>query len=146
MSQEVENGSIVASDDPDRIDLAALHTFLEKSYWAQDIPFSVVEDAIRNSLVIGLYDNDNMIGFARAVTDYATFAYVGDVYVLEEWRGRGLGIWVTRCLIEHPRMQGLRRWLLATKDAHGVYAKLGFKPLADPSSLMTIHDPDIYKR
>ena len=146
MTFERERDGIVASDDRDRIDLNALHAFLKTSYWAEDIPKPVVENAVRNSLVIGLYDGDDMIGFARAVTDYATFAYVGDVYVLERWRGRGLGLWVTQCLTDHPRMQGLRRWMLATKDAHGVYAKLGFEPLADPSSLMTIHDPGIYKR
>lgn len=146
MAHEREKDGIVASDDPQRIDLDILHGFLKESYWAYGIPYDTVAESVRNSVNMGLYDGDRMIGFARAVTDCATFAYLGDVFVREDYRGRGLGVWVTQCLLEHPRLQGLRRWMLATKDAHDVYAKLGFKPLDDPSTIMTIHDPDIYKK
>jgi len=146
MIHELEKDGIIASDDPARVDIALLHDFLKQSYWAKNIPLSVVEESVRNSLSMGLYAESGMIGYARAVTDYATFAYLGDVFVLEDWRGKGLGLWVSQCLVEHPRLRGLRRWMLATLDAHGVYAKLGFKPLDDPSAIMTMHDPEIYKR
>jgi len=146
MIHEVDRRGFIASDDPDRIDYAALHGFLTNSYWARGISLELVEKSVRNSVSMGLYADHRMIGFARAVTDYATFAYLGDVFVLEAWRGRGLGLFVSRCVVEHPRLQGLRRWILSTHDAHGVYAKLGFGPLADPSGIMTVHDPDIYRR
>lgn len=146
MIHEVEKEGVVASDDPERIDFATLHGFLTHAYWAKGISRELVEKSVRNSCSMGLYADKRMIGFARAVTDYATFAYLGDVFIEETWRGRGLGLFVSRCVVEHPRLQGLRRWILSTKDAHGVYAKLGFGPLADPSTVMTIHDPDIYKR
>lgn len=145
MTYEVEKNGIVASDDKTRIDLDTVHGFLRTSYWAEGIPRETVARSIRNSLVMGLYDGDRMIGFSRVVTDYTTFAYIGDVFVLETWRGRGLAVWLTQCLIGHPELQGMRRWLLATRDAHGVYAKAGFTPLAAPQSMMTIHNPDIYK-
>ncbi len=145
MTHEVEKNGIVASDNKARIDLDTVHGFLRSSYWAEGIPRETVERSIRNSLAMGLYDGDRMIGFSRVVTDYATFAYLGDVFVLEAWRGRGLATWLTQCLVDHPELQGMRRWLLATRDAHGVYAKVGFAPLAAPQSLMTIHNPDIYK-
>jgi len=146
MTHEWERDGIVASDDPDRIDMDTVYGFLRSAYWSAGIPRETVEKSIRHSLAAGLYDGARMIGFARVVTDYATFAYLGDVFVLEAWRGRGLATWLTRCLVGHPELQGLRRWLLATRDAHGVYARVGFTPLANPQSMMTIHDPDIYKR
>lgn len=145
MTHEVEKNGIIASDDKARIDLDTVHDFLRTSYWAEGIPRETVERSIRNSLVMGLYDGDRMIGFSRVVTDYTTFAYIGDVFVLEAWRGRGLAVWLTQCLVGHPELQGMRRWLLATRDAHGVYAKVGFTSLAAPQSMMTIHNPDIYK-
>lgn len=146
MIHEVEREGIIASDDSDRIDYDALHGFLTNSHWARGISPELVEKSARNSLSMGLYADHRMIGFARAVTDYATFAYLGDVFVVEAWRGRGLGLIVSRCVVEHLRLRGLRRWILSTQDAHGVYAKLGFGPLADSSGIMTIHDPDIYRR
>ena len=145
MTHTVEKNGIIASDDKARIDLDTVHDFLWTSYWAEGIPRETVARSIRNSLVMGLYDGDCMIGFSRVVTDYATFAYIGDVFVLEAWRGRGLAVWLTQCLVGHPELQGMRRWLLATRDAHGVYARVGFTSLATPQSMMTIHNPDIYK-
>lgn len=146
MSYEVEKEGAVASDDRSRIDFETLHGFLTETYWARGIPRSIVEKSVRNSLSMGLYVDDEMIGFARAVTDYSTFAYLEDVFVLDDWRGKGLGVWIAQCLIEHPALQSIRLWLLGTKDAHGVYAKLGFGPLEDPSRIMIIKDPAPYQR
>jgi predicted GNAT family acetyltransferase len=146
MTHEWTKDGIVASDDPARIDMETVYGFLRTAYWSTGIPRETVEKSIRHSLAMGLYDGERMIGFARVITDYATFAYVGDVFVLDAWRGRGLATWLTECLVGHPELQGMRRWILATRDAHNVYARVGFKPLANPQTMMTIHDPDIYKR
>lgn len=146
MTYEAEKDGIVASDDPARVDMDTVHGFLRTAYWSVGIPRETVEKSIRHSVAMGLYDGERMIGFARVVTDYATFAYIGDVFVLEGWRGRGLATWLTQCLLAHPDLQGMRRWLLATRDAHNVYARAGFAPLANPQTMMTIHDPDIYRR
>lgn len=93
----------------------------------------------------GVYHRNDLIGFARAVTDYSTFAYVADVFVLEAYRGKGLSKWLMQTMVTHPQLQGLRRWALATRDAHGLYEKVGFKLLAKPERWMEIHFPDIYK-
>jgi GNAT superfamily N-acetyltransferase len=134
------------SDRPDDLDLDRIHGFLTASYWARGIPRATVERSIRHSLPFGLFRERRQIGFARVVSDRATFAYLADVFVAEEARGRGLGTWLVATALAHPDLQGLRRWLLATRDAHALYRKLGFAPLADPTILMTIHDPDIYRR
>ena len=146
MSYEVEKEGAVASDDQSRIDFEILHGFLTETYWARGIPRSIVEKSVRNSLSMGLYVDGQMIGFARAVTDYTTFAYLEDVFVLDNWRGKGLGVWIAQSLIEHPALQSIKLWMLGTKDAHGVYEKLGFGPLEDPSRIMIINDPDAYER
>ena len=114
------------STDPARLDVGAIHTYLKDSYWARGIPRQVVERSLRNSLGFGVYDGDALVGFARVVTDLATFAYIGDVFVLEAYRGRGLSKWLMQCMVEHPDLKDLRRWHLATRDAHGLYAKFGF--------------------
>lgn len=134
------------SDDPADVDLDVVHRFLAASYWASGIPRETVARSLRHSMPFSLLENRRQIGFARVVTDRATFAYLADVFVLEEERGRGLGLWLVRTVLEHPELQGLRRWLLATRDAHALYRKLGFGPVANPTTLMTIHDPDIYRR
>lgn len=146
MSYEVEKEGAVASDDQSRIDFETLHGFLTETYWARGIPRSIVEKSVRNSLSMGLYVDNQMIGFARAVTDYTTFAYLEDVFVLDNWRGKGLGVWIAQCLIAHPALRSIKLWMLGTKDAHGVYEKLGFGPLEDPSRIMIINDPDPYRR
>jgi GNAT superfamily N-acetyltransferase len=134
------------SDDPARIDLDVVHGYLTRSYWSAGIPRDLVERAIRNSLVFGLYFANRQVGFARVITDRATFAYLCDVFVLEDFQGRGLGKWMMEAVTSHPDLQGLRRFLLATRDAHGLYERFGFRPLANPERFMTKHDPDIYRR
>jgi ribosomal protein S18 acetylase RimI-like enzyme len=128
----------------DRMDLDVIHGFLHDSYWAQGIPRATVEKSIRNSLCFGLFHRETQVGFARVISDYATFAYLADVFLLPEYRGRGLAKWLMECIMSHPELEGLRRWLLVTRDAHGLYRKSGFQPLAHPERLMEIHLPDLY--
>lgn len=132
------------STDPSRIDVAAVHDFLAHSYWSPRIPLETVRRAIRGSLCFGLYRGGRQVGFARVVTDGATFAYLCDVYVLEEHRGRGLGRWMMQVVLSHPALAGLRRFALVTRDAHALYESLGFRPLARPEGWMEIHRPDVY--
>lgn len=134
------------NDDPEVVDLAVVHDVLTQSYWARGIPRETLARAISHSIPLSLYLGDRQVGFARAVTDRATFAYVADVFVVEDQRGHGLGVWLVGTLLAHPELQGLRRWLLGTRDAHGLYLKFGFKPPADPTTFLTRHDPDIYSR
>lgn len=134
------------SDQAADLDLAAVHGFLVTSYWARGIPRATVERSIRHSLSFGMFHGKRQIGFARAVTDRATFAYLADVFVAEDERGRGLGAWLVETVMAHPELTGLRRWLLATRDAHALYRRFGFRPVADPSIFMTLHDPEIYTR
>jgi len=134
------------SDDPEAVDLAVVHEFLAKSYWARGIPRETVARGIAHSLPFSIVLENRQVGFARVVTDRATFAYLADVFVVEDQRGRGLGAWLVETVLAHPELQGLRRWLLATRDAHALYRKFGFMAVADPSTLLTRHDPDIYTR
>jgi ribosomal protein S18 acetylase RimI-like enzyme len=136
----------VVSDDPARIDLDVVHGYLSRSYWSEGIPRATVERAVRNSLVFGLYAGDRQVGFARVITDRTTFAYLCDVFVLEEVQGRGLGKWLMEAVSTHPDLQGLRRFMLATRDAHGLYERYGFRPLKSPERFMERHDPDVYRR
>lgn len=135
---------IVVDSDPARLDMAAIHQFLATSYWARDIPRQVVERAVRNSLCFGVYDGGLQVGFARVVTDQATFAYLCDVFVLESHRGRGIARTLVAAIASDTRLQGLRRWVLVTRDAHGLYERFGFKPLAAPDRFMELHFPDVY--
>ncbi|HEY1006817.1 MAG TPA: GNAT family N-acetyltransferase, partial [Sphingobacteriaceae bacterium] len=138
---------IVISADPSRLDIPLIHRFLtEESYWAKGIPLETVERSIRNSMAFGVYDGDRQVGFARVITDRATFGYLADVFILPEYRGRGLAGRLVREILAHPELNGLRRWMLATADAHGVYRKAGFGELAKPERFMEISDPDIYSR
>jgi GNAT superfamily N-acetyltransferase len=132
------------SDDPARLDLDVIHGFLSRSYWSPEIPRETVARAIANSLCFGVYLGSTQVGFARLVTDRATFAYLADVFVLESHRGRGLSRALMELVLAHPEVQGLRRWLLATRDAHGLYRKFGFVDLANPAVFLTRHDPDVY--
>lgn len=134
------------SDEPARLDRAAIHAALATSYWASGIPREVVDRALGNSLCLGLYHAADQIGLARAVTDRATYAYLCDVYVLEPWRGHGLGTWLIDCLLQHPDLQGLRRLQLVTRDAHPLYRRFGFVAASDPDSHLEKRDPDVYKR
>ena len=138
-------GAYTISDDPGRLDLRAIHAYLRRSYWSPGIPFEVVERAVRGSLCIGAYDSAGaQVGLARFISDYATFCYVSDVYVLEEHRGRGLSKALMGMGVDHPLLQGLRRWSLATADAQGLYRQFGFVPLAQPERHMERLRPDIY--
>ena len=136
----------VISTDPALIDTAAVHEYLARSYWANGIPLSVVRKSIQSSLCFGLYEGKRQVGFARAVTDRATFAYLCDVYVLEEYRGRGLGVWLIEGVVSHPELSSLRRFMLATKDAHGLYRRFEFQPLEKPELFMQINHSDFYNR
>ena len=130
------------STDPARLDVVLVHGFLTDCYWAKAIPRAVVERSLRNSLCFGLYEAERQVAFARVISDFATFAYLGDVFVLESHRGRGLSKWLMECIRSHPDLQGLRRWSLVTRDAHGLYRQFGFTPLASPDRWMEIHQPE----
>jgi GNAT superfamily N-acetyltransferase len=133
------------TSDHRRFDLAAIHAFLSRSYWSPGIPRSVVEKAVANSVAFGAFLDDQQVAFARVVTDKATFAYLADVYVLEAHRGRGLARRLLQAIDAHDDLQGLRRFMLATRDAHDLYVEFGFKPLANPSRMMERWNPDAYK-
>ena len=130
--------------DPSRIDAVAAHAYLTRSYWSAGIPLETVERALANSLCVVVQHGGAQVALARVVTDRATFAYLADVYVLEEHRGRGLSKAMVAALHAHPELQGLRRWALFTLDAQGLYAQLGWTPLAHPERGMERHFPDVY--
>jgi GNAT superfamily N-acetyltransferase len=135
---EWERDGYVVSTDPGRLDLDVIHSFLRTAYWSPNVPREIVERSIEHSLVFGLYGPDGgQVGFARALTDRAAFAYLADVFVLEGHRGRGLGKWLVETVLSHPDLQGLRRILLGTEDAHGLYARFGFER-PDSARLMTL--------
>ena len=138
-------GEYEISTDPQRLDLDLTHRFLsEEAYWSTGVPTDVVRRAIDGSIVFGVYHGNDQVGFARVVTDKATFAWLGDVFILASERGHGLGKWLMECVKAHPELQGLRRWMLATRDAHGLYAQFGFTPV-DADRFMEIRDPDVYR-
>ncbi len=142
---EWQNGEFIISTDRNRLQIDAIHKFLsEESYWARERTKKQTITAIKNSLPFGVYKGENQIGFARVVTDYATFAYLGDVYILEEFRGRGLSKWLMEVIVNHPKLQGLRRWILATKDAHLLYEKFEFTALKFPERWMEKSAPNAY--
>ncbi len=141
---EVRRGSYLVSTDAARLDLHLIHGFLSRSYWAAGIPREVVARCIPGSLCFGLYDWERQVGFARVISDRATFAYLADVFVVESHRGRGLSKWLLRAILAHPDLQGLRRFSLATKDAHGLYRQFGFAALGAPQRHMEILRPDAY--
>jgi GNAT superfamily N-acetyltransferase len=142
---EQQRDGCVISTDPAKLDLDVIHTFLSRAYWCQGIPRETLQRAIQNSLCFGIYVQGQQLGFARVITDRATFAYLADVFVVETHRGRGLSKWMMEVIMAHPDLQGLRRWSLGTLDAHGLYRKYGFAPPRFPDRLMEIYDPDIYK-
>jgi GNAT superfamily N-acetyltransferase len=146
LAQEWSRDGFVISTDKTRLDLDLIHGFLTQAYWSRGVPREVVARAILGSMCFGVYEGAHQVGFARVTTDRATFGYIGDVFILEDWRGRGLGEWLMQTIMAHPELQGFRRWLLATLDAHGLYAKLGFTPLAEPGRYMEKTDLDIYVR
>ena len=134
------------STDSARLDLKAMHSYLSRAYWCEGIPMDTVAKAVEGSLCFGLYDGSRQIGLARVITDKATFAYLCDVYVLEEYRGQGLGKWLMEAVRDHPDLKNLRRFVLLTRDAHGLYEQFGFTGIKDVKRYMEIARPDIYKR
>ena len=134
------------STDSARFDIDLIHGFLGSTYWAANMPRPVLEKAIRHALCFGIFANGKQVAFARVITDYATFAYLSDLFVIPGHRGRGISKVLMRSILDHPGLQGLRRFILATKDAHGLYAQFGFTPLSNPEDFMTIHNPDVYKQ
>ena len=153
---EARLGQFLISTDRARLDLDVIHGFLTNCYWAKGIPREVVRRSIEHSLCFGVYDGSGLareardaavaqVGFARVISDFATMAYVGDVFVLDTHRGRGLGGWLMESITQHPALQNLRRWILTTRDAHGLYARVGFTPVKSPERFMERHRPDIYE-
>ena len=138
--------TIEISTDPQRLDVALIHEFLARTYWSPGIPEDIVRRGIDHSVCFGVYEHGKQIGFARAVTDRATFAYLCDVFVLPACRGRGISKFLMESILAHPELQHLRRWMLATADAHGLYQQFGFKPLGRPDRIMEIVTPDVYQR
>ncbi|HEV7839307.1 MAG TPA: GNAT family N-acetyltransferase [Gemmatimonadaceae bacterium] len=133
---EASRGDYEISTDRNRLDIASIHRFLSQSYWSPGISLETVERSIDNSLPFGMYRGAEQVGFARVITDRASFAYLADVYILETHRGQGLSRWLMDFVLSYPDLRGLRWWMLRTRDAHGLYQKLGFTPPANPSSIM----------
>lgn len=134
---EAQQDDFFISTDKTKLDITVIHHYLcNESYWAKNIPLGMVQKSINGSLCFGLYNHKSQIGFARVITDYATFAYIADVFILRQYRGRGLSKWLMQEITGHPGLQGLRRWMLATRDAHGLYAQFGFLPLDKPERIM----------
>ena len=142
----MEMGRFLISTDRAKLDLDVIHKFLARSYWAAGVPRATVVRSIENSLCFGVYDGAEQVGFARIISDFATFAYIADVFILEPYRERGLGKELMASIMAHPDLQGLRRWSLATRDAHGLYAQFGFTALENPSRMMEIANPEVYSR
>jgi len=132
--------------NPDDLDIELIYSFISNTYWANNIPLETFKKSLVNSLVFGVYDDKNQqAGFARVITDKATFAYLSDVFILEAYRGLGLSKFLLRTICEHTDLQGLRRFMLVTSSAHSLYAKFGFKPVSKPEMLMQIWQPTIYE-
>ena len=146
MAIEWSREGFEGSDDPCRLDLAPIHRFISReSYWAEGISESLLARAIAHSLCFGLYQGARQVGFARVVTDRATFGYLCDVFVDREHRGTGLGKWLVACVLEHPDLQGLRRIALMTRDAHDLYRPFGFRAMPEATRYLEIHRPDVYR-
>ena len=134
------------STEKEKFDIDLIHSFLTRSYWAQGISKEIIKRSIEGALCFAVFENDKQIGFARMITDKATFAYLADVFIIEEYRGLGLSKWLMEVIMSHPDLQGLRRMMLATRDAHGLYEKFGFMPLNNVDRWMHIHNPEVYKQ
>jgi len=141
---DLTRGQYSITTDPQKLDIVAIHAYLSRSFWAEGIPKDTVARSLANSLCFGLFDEAAQIGLARVVTDRATYAYLCDVYVLESHRTRGLGKWLIETVMAHPDVQGLRRFQLVTRDAHGLYSRHGFAPPAHPERHMEIFKHGMY--
>jgi GNAT superfamily N-acetyltransferase len=145
-AEQWRKGSLLVSTDPARLDLNLIYRFLTGCYWARGIPKNVMTRSIAHSLCFGVYAAGRQVGFARVISDFATYAYLGDVFVLADQRGRGVGKWLIECIMQHSQLQGLRRWSLVTRDAHSLYSQFGFTPLKSPDRHMEIHNPGVYSK
>jgi N-acetylglutamate synthase-like GNAT family acetyltransferase len=134
------------SSERSKIDLDFVHGYLSRSYWAEDIPKEIVAKSIENSLCFGIYKNNQQVGFARVITDHSTFAYLADVFIIEEERGKGLSKWLMECILKHEQLQGLRNFCLLTRDAHTLYEQFGFKNLEKPQNFMARKKDNFYKK
>jgi GNAT superfamily N-acetyltransferase len=150
MIHQARRDEFLITTDAAQIDLDLVHKVLAGVYWSAGIPRDTVAKGIENSIAFGVYHmapgTRRQVGFARVISDKATFAYLSDVFVIEAYRGRGLSRWLMEVILAHPDLQGLRRFCLLTRDAHGLYSKFGFKPMPDPSRYMELWDPEIYAR
>jgi len=144
MTVKWQRDDFTITDDFSALDITLIHDFLRHSYWAKEIPRETVVRSLEHSICFGMFYKDNQIGFCRVVTDCATFAYLADVFVIETFRAQGLGKWLVDCVLAHPDLQGLRRWMLSTLDAHWLYEKHNFVPLKHPDWFMEIAKPNIY--
>jgi N-acetylglutamate synthase-like GNAT family acetyltransferase len=143
---EFRRDNFLLSTDRSLLDLDVIHEFLTNCYWAKGIPRDVVARSVEHSPCFGIYhESGEQVGFARVISDFATIAYLGDVFVLESHRGHGLSKWMMECIMQHPALQGLRRWILLTRDAHGLYSQFGFTPLKSAEPYMELHRPDVYQ-
>jgi GNAT superfamily N-acetyltransferase len=127
------------------MDIDIIHGYLSRSYWAQGLPRAIVQKCMEGSLCFAVLHGSQQVGFARVITDKATFGYLADVFILEEYRGKGLSKWLMEIIFGHPELQNFRRFLLSTRDAHGLYRQYGFKELVAPENWMQIHNPEVYK-
>lgn len=141
---EWQKGEYTICTELSEADLEAIHGHLE-TYWKLGTPFQILQKAFHNSLAFGVFHGELLVGWARVITDGAVIAYLADVFVLETYRGRGLARWLMECVLAHPELQGLRRWLLSTEDSHGLYAPFGFGSLSHPEHFMERFDPQVYK-
>ena len=144
--EEYTKGAYTISTDRNKLDIDVIHGYLTGSYWAKGIPKNIVAKCIKNSLCFGIYYGENQVGFARIISDFARIAYLADVFVLESHRGKGLSKWLIEKICLHPELQGLSRFMLGTRDAHGLYEKFGFRALSNPEMMMEKVFPDIYKK
>jgi len=137
--REFKREDFTVSTDPERLDLPWIHNYLtNEAYWARGITFPVFQKSVENALSFGVYHQSEQVGFGRVISDYATFAYLADVFIEADFRGRGLGKWLVECVCNYPELQSLRRWMLITSDAHGLYQRFGFAPLEHPEKMMEI--------
>jgi len=146
---EKQIGEYLYSTDKAKLDVAYVHHFLSKeSYWAKNIPMKTVKKSIKGSCCFGVYHKSEQVGFARVVTDHATFGYIADVFILDEYRGKGLSKWLMETIMNHPELQGLRRWMLGTRDAHGLYEQFGWTVLDEDTRkrFMQRHFKDVYQK
>lgn len=141
---EWTRGQFTITTNPEKLDLEVVHGFLSQSYWAKGIPKKTVAKSFNGALCFALLCGEKQIGFARVISDFATIAYLGDVFILPLYQGQGLSKWLMDCISSHPDLQGMRRWILATSDAHGLYEKYGFTTLKQPNAFMERYNPNVY--